>query len=278
MRREDPTAHVVLTGCSVDTNPDDYNPATAESGVDAVFSNAQKRGIAKYIEDLGRSRGTIAAYGGGQQDPSGPEAVGPEALRARFFLKVQDGCNHRCTYCVVWKARGESISPPLAQAVADARRAVALGYREIVLCGVDLGSFGRSHQTTLAELVSALLHEVGAEARIRLSSINANDISSELMELAAHPAFCPHWHIPVQSGSDAVLKAMHRGYRRKQFVSAITRLREIQPLTEVTTDVMVAFPGESEEDHRQTLSLIDEVAFLDCHVFRYSPRPGTPAS
>jgi threonylcarbamoyladenosine tRNA methylthiotransferase MtaB len=143
---------------------------------------------------------------------------------------------------------------------------------------VDLGSYGRDIGTTLAALLEGLLDLAGSEGRIRLSSINANDVTPALIELNAHPRLCSHWHMPLQSGSDAVLRAMHRGYRRAQYLRVVRALRAHDPDTQFTSDVMVAFPGESEDDHGETLSLIDEVGFLACHVFRWSPRPGTPAT
>src|ERR1700680_3200158 len=143
--------------------------------------------------------------------------------------------------------------------MSQARNALASGQRELVLCGVDLGSYGRDIGTSLPALLESLLDIAGADGRIRLSSINANDVGPALIQLNAHPRLCSHWHMPLQSGSDAVLRAR-------------------DPDTQFTSDVMVAFPGESEDDHRDTLSLIDEVGFLACHVFRWSPRPGTPAT
>jgi threonylcarbamoyladenosine tRNA methylthiotransferase MtaB len=199
-------------------------------------------------------------------------------MRSRAFIKVQDGCNHRCTYCIVWQARGQSTSRDPGSVVAAAERAVEVGFAELVLCGVDLGSYGRDIGSNLEVLVRELLRRFGDAARIRLSSINANDVSPSLIDLNAHPRLCAHWHLPLQSGSDAVLRRMHRGYRRAQYLRVVRALRQRDPLTEITTDVMVAFPGETDADHEQTLSLIDEIGFHSCHVFRWSPRPGTPAT
>jgi threonylcarbamoyladenosine tRNA methylthiotransferase MtaB len=259
LRRRDPGAHLIVTGCSVDANPGAYTES-----VDAVFSNRDKEGIADHVAGLLAERPL--------------RALPAPRARSRFFLKAQDGCDHRCTYCIVWSARGPSRSRSTDELVAAARAAVAAGHEEIVLTGVDLGSYGRRQNTTLAALVTRLLAEVGEHARLRLSSINANDISADLIALNAHPSLCGHWHIPLQSGSDRILKAMHRGYRRRQYLRVAEGLRQADPDTEITTDVMVAFPGESEADHQDTLALIDEVAMLGCHTFRWSPRPGTPAT
>ena len=269
LRRTDPGARLVLTGCSVDGNPDAYTPAAARRlGVDAVYPNLRKDEIA---EDLLRWIGSPRAAAARAVEARIP-------LRSRAFIKVQDGCNHRCTYCIVWQARGVSRSREPAAVSEAVSRAIDAGHGEVTLCGVDLGSYGHDLGTDLATLLADLLRRCGDTARIRLSSINANDVSPALIELNAHPRLCPHWHLPLQSGSDAVLRRMHRGYRRAQYLRVVRQLRAREPRTEITTDVMVGFPGETESDHAQTLSLIDEVGFHSCHVFRWSPRPGTPAT
>jgi threonylcarbamoyladenosine tRNA methylthiotransferase MtaB len=168
------------------------------------------------------------------------------------------------------------VSVPVEEVVARARTAVGLGHEELVLTGVDIGSYGKHEGTTLAAVIGTLLDRV-PEARLRISSINANDVSADLIALNARERLCSHWHIPLQSGSDAVLRAMHRGYRRRQYRRVVEELRTLDPLTEITTDIMVAFPGETDAEHAETLSLMDEIGFLHAHVFRHSPRPGTPA-
>ena len=267
LRRADPGARVVLTGCSVDANPESYTTRAARRlGVDAVYANADKHAIAG---DLLATLPLVV--------PDTPADTTPWS-RSRAFIKVQDGCNHRCTYCIVWSARGRSISRDAGDVVGATGRAIDAGHAEVVLCGVDLGSYGRDRGTTLAALLEDLLARIGDRARLRLSSINANDVSDALIELNAHPRLCKHWHLPLQSGSDSVLRSMHRGYRRAQYLRVVRELRERDPLTEITTDVIVGFPGETEDDHAATLSLVDEVGFHSCHVFRWSPRPGTPAT
>jgi threonylcarbamoyladenosine tRNA methylthiotransferase MtaB len=272
LRRDDPDAHLVLTGCSVDGNPATYLGTAADGGrhlpegVDSVFSNAEKDGIATHV--LG-----IAAARGGERAPT--SAV-PQ--RSRAFVKVQDGCNHRCTYCSVWSARGASRSLAVGEVLDRVQAAADAGYAEVVLCGVDLGSYGRNQGTSLAQLVHRLLDTAGDRVRIRLSSVNANDVNAELIALNAHPRLCSHWHMPLQSGSDTVLKAMHRGYRRGQYLRVCDQLRQLDPNTEFTTDVMVGFPGETDADHAATIAVIEEAAMLAAHTFRYSLRPGTPAA
>ncbi|MBJ7594341.1 MAG: MiaB/RimO family radical SAM methylthiotransferase [Candidatus Dormibacteraeota bacterium] len=272
LRRADPDAHIVVTGCSVDGNPqiylrgDDRGPAVLPAGVDAVFANATKDRIALHVLAMAAGRDSVAA------NPT----VAP--LRSRAFIKVQDGCNHRCTYCSVWRARGASRSLPRADIRARVAAAVNSGHGELVLTGVDLGAYGRAHGSSLAQLVRILLDDVGTRARIRLSSVNTNDITAELVDLNAHSQLCSHWHMPLQSGSDTVLRAMHRGYRRDQYLRVCAALRRLDADTEFTTDVMVAFPGETEADHADTLALLEETEMLAAHTFRYSPRDDTPAA
>ncbi len=276
LRRQYPHCHLIVTGCSVDTNPDRYLPndsvgaRSTPRGIDAAFSNAEKSRIVEHVVALCQERDTLP--------PLAADLNAVPPLRARAFIKVQDGCNHRCSYCIVWRARGQSRSVTLNAVLEQAERALTAGHAELVIAGVDLGSWGRDIGLGLATLVEALLDAVGDRGRIRLSSINANDVSDSLIELSRHPRLCPHWHMPLQSGSDEVLKAMYRGYRRAQFARVAAALRQSNPDAQFTTDIMVGFPGETEADHKATLELVREIGFLRCHIFRYSPRPDTAAA
>jgi threonylcarbamoyladenosine tRNA methylthiotransferase MtaB len=258
LRRRHPEAHLVLTGCHVD-NP---NPrVSAVPDVDVAFPNARKREIFDYL-----SSNFEPASAGGSTTFS----------RSRFFLKVQDGCNHRCTYCIVWRTRGVSRSEEEAVLIDRAQQAVADGYGEIVLTGVDLGAFGRDRDQGFAPFVARLLDAI-APARLRLSSINANDITPDLVELAGAPRFCRHLHIPLQSGSDRVLKRMGRLYRRRDYLEIVAALRRQAPELAVTADVIVGFPGETDEDFADTQAVARDAGLTGMHVFRYSPRAGTAA-
>jgi threonylcarbamoyladenosine tRNA methylthiotransferase MtaB len=258
LRRRHPQAHLILTGCHVD-NP---NPRlSAVPSVDVAFPNARKREIFDYVS----ANFAPAAEGGSTS-----------FARSRFFLKVQDGCNHRCTYCIVWRTRGASRSDDERHLIERAQQAVAEGYGEIVLTGVDLGAFGRDLGEGLAPFVRHMLAAI-APARLRLSSINANDFTPELVELAASPRFCRHLHIPLQSGSDRVLKRMGRLYRRRDYLALAAALRRQSPDMALTADVIVGFPGETEDDFAETASVAAEADLSGVHVFRYSPRAGTAA-
>ena len=258
LRRHHPRAHLILTGCHVD-NP---NPrVSAVPAVDVAFANARKGEIFDY---LSANFAPAAASGS------------TSFARSRFFLKVQDGCNHRCTYCIVWRTRGESRSDEEGRLIERAQQAVQDGYGEVVLTGVDLGAFGRDRGAEFAPFVARLLEAI-RPARLRLSSINANDFTPELVELVGAPRFCPHLHIPLQSGSDRVLKRMGRLYRRRQYEELVAKIREWSPEIALTTDVIVGFPGETDADFADTRALAREAAFSGMHVFRYSPRAGTAA-
>jgi threonylcarbamoyladenosine tRNA methylthiotransferase MtaB len=258
LRRRHPQAHLILTGCHVD-NP---NPrVSAVPDVDVAFPNARKREIFDYLAanfSPAADRGSTSF------------------ARSRFFLKVQDGCNHRCTYCIVWRTRGASHSDDESQLVARAEQAVADGHGEIVLTGVDLGAFGRERGQGLAPFVRRLLAAI-APARLRLSSINANDFTSELVELTAAPRFCRHLHIPLQSGSDRVLKRMGRLYRRRDYLALAAALRDQTPDIALTADVIVGFPGETDDDFADTEAVAADAGLSGMHIFRYSPRAGTAA-
>jgi threonylcarbamoyladenosine tRNA methylthiotransferase MtaB len=258
LRRRQPQAHLILTGCHVD-NP---NPrVSAIPSVDVAFPNARKREIFDYVS---ANFAPAAEHGS------------TTFARYRFFLKVQDGCNHRCTYCIVWRTRGVSQSDEEGALIERAQQAVADGYGEIVLTGVDLGAFGRDRGQAFAPFVRRLLEAI-APARLRLSSINANDFTPELIELTASSRFCRHLHIPLQSGSDRVLKRMGRLYRRDDYLDLAAALRAQSADVALTTDVIVGFPGETDADFADTQAVAAEAGLTGMHVFRYSPRAGTAA-
>ncbi len=317
LRRRHPRAHLVLTGCHVDNpNPRvsavpsvdvafpnarkheilgyllaSFQPTRGTSCVSLPLSQqspsplageGQGGGFHESPSPLrGGTREGIPAFSGSLplagRDREGVPAIGRNAFaRSRYFLKVQDGCNHRCTYCIVWRTRGASRSEATEELLSRADRAVAGGFRELVLTGVDLGAYGRERGESLAAFVSRLLDGIGP-ARLRLSSINANDFTPELIELVAHPRFCRHFHIPLQSGSDHILKRMGRLYRRRQYLDLVAELRERIPDLALTTDIIVGFPGETETDFAETRAVAQEAGFSGMHVFRYSPRAGTAA-
>jgi len=196
----------------------------------------------------------------------------------RAFLKVQDGCDLRCTYCVVPLRRGRSHDRPLEEVLAEARGWIQAGHRELVVSGVNVGLWGRRRGHSLDELVAALLELPGLE-RLRLSSLHPRDLTDRLLGvLASSPRAMPQIHLPLQSGSDAVLRAMRRGYTVRQYLEAVERARRWLDEPAFTTDIIVGFPGETEEDFDATLNVARQVGFSRIHMFPFAPRPGTPAA
>jgi len=198
----------------------------------------------------------------------------------RAFLKVEDGCDLNCSFCIIPKVRGTAVSRPMESAVDEARRLIGNGYREIVLTGVHLGSYGKDREgrPMLADLVERLLALPGLD-RLRLSSLEANEISDPLIALmAAEPRFCPHLHLPLQSGDDEVLRAMRRRYNSRQYLAACERVAERVAEPSFSADVIVGFPGETEEQFGATMDVCRRVGFSRIHVFSYSRRRGTDAA
>jgi threonylcarbamoyladenosine tRNA methylthiotransferase MtaB len=208
--------------------------------------------------------------------------------RTRPNLKVQDGCDNRCSFCVIPYVRGQSRSLGLAEAVREVDTLVAAGYREVVISGINLGRWGRDrveavrggrpHPPVFEDLVRAVLSETTLQ-KLRISSVEPMDWSDELIRLmAASPRIARHAHVPLQSGSDAVLRRMHRKYRPWHYREKIERIRAAMPTAAIGADVMAGFPGETEAEFNETCRLLEDLPFTYLHVFTYSPRPGTPAA
>src|SRR5208283_4767347 len=199
--------------------------------------------------------------------------------RTRPNLKIQDGCNNRCSFCVIPFVRGRSRGAPADQVVAQVRQ-LATKYREVVLSGINLGRWGREPGSTLrlAGLLRRLLNETGVE-RLRLSSVEPMDLSDDLLGLmAASPRIAKHVHAPLQSGSDRILRRMHRKYRPRHYADRIRKARALMPDAAIGADVMAGFPGETEADFEENRQFIASMPFTYLHVFTYSERPGTPAA
>lgn len=198
--------------------------------------------------------------------------------RTRSFLKVQDGCDYHCTYCTVWRARGESRNAPIEDVVAQAREIAEAGVKEIVLTGVNIGDFGRSTGDTLLDLLKELDRVEGIE-RYRISSIEPNLLTREILEFCAEtPRFMPHFHIPLQSGTDAILRGMGRRYSTRMFSDKIALVREIIPDVFIGIDIIAGFPGETDELFDETCAFIESVEPSFLHIFPYSVRPNTVAA
>jgi threonylcarbamoyladenosine tRNA methylthiotransferase MtaB len=269
LRRSDPEAFIVATGCDVEMAPE----RSLAAGVDLVVGNADK----DRLLDLVRNSGML------REDDQEPEAFTPfgpgESTRTRAFLKVQDGCDNRCAFCVVTLARGAGHSLPSAAVLDEVRSLCQLGYREVVLSGVHLGSYGHDlgDRRGLANLVRRILDETDV-SRLRLSSLEPWDLDPRFFENFATPRLQPHLHLPLQSGCDVTLRRMARRTSEREYSDLVAAIRSKIPDISISTDVMVGFPGESEEEFARSLAFVEEMAFSRLHVFRYSRREGTPAA
>ena len=255
---------VVVTGCLAAL---DREALTALGR--RVVVEADKERVASVVREL-------LGEAGASPHPAQPASAPPGAFRTRVALKIEDGCDAMCAYCIVPHARGVPRSTPLATVSAQAQALADAGTPEIVLTGVNVGRYADGG-ADLADVVNAVA--ATGISRVRLSSIEPLDLTARLLEtLSAIPAFCVHLHIPLQAGSDAVLSAMGRTYTAEQFTEGVQAAREALPGLVVTTDVMAGFPGETAEQAAETLAFCQRTGFAKLHVFRYSKRPGTPAA
>jgi threonylcarbamoyladenosine tRNA methylthiotransferase MtaB len=215
-------------------------------------------------------------------DPQEETSAFERMNRQRAFVKVQDGCNAGCTYCVIPRVRGRERSVPMGKALERIERFLGLGHREVVLCGIHLGRYGSGAGSSLAALLrelSPLFSRAGEGCRLRLSSVEPLEWSDELLtSLSESPFVCPHFHVPVQSGDDSVLGRMRRPYRAEQFTEVVEKLHAAFPQAAIGTDVLTGFPGETDAAADNTLELVARLPLAYLHVFTYSAREGTPAA
>ncbi|BCX18001.1 MAG: tRNA (N(6)-L-threonylcarbamoyladenosine(37)-C(2))-methylthiotransferase MtaB [Geminicoccaceae bacterium] len=279
-RREHPSARIVVTGCSAQLQAERY---AAMPEVDHVLGNAEKldpaiwRALAR-LPAGGRLRevGDVMAV----KETAGHLLDGFDG-RTRAFLEVQQGCDHRCTFCIIPFARGPARSVPPAEVVARARRLLEAGFAELVLTGVDLTSWGQDlpERPRLGDLVAELLRAVPELSRVRLSSLDPAEIDPRLERLLVEePRLMPHLHLSVQAGDDLVLKRMKRRHDRRTVIALCHRLRAARPELVFGADLIAGFPTEEEAMFAHTLDLVEEAGLTFLHVFPYSPRPGTPAA
>jgi threonylcarbamoyladenosine tRNA methylthiotransferase MtaB len=291
-RREHPEARIIVTGCAATLAPERY-AALAE--VDLVLDNEAKLQPESYA---------IAPHpnpfpAGGEREPAVPlkplapftgrgrgpreawEGEGPVRARARAYLQVQQGCDHRCTFCIIPYARGPSRSIPLDTILTEARRLLAEGVREIVLTGVDLTAYGADlpGRPSLGDMVRWLLAAVPELPRLRLSSLDPSEIDEALWALLGdEKRLMPHLHLSLQAGDDLILKRMKRRHSRAEAIAATRRARALRPELALGADLIAGFPTESEGMFQRSLDIVEECGIAFLHVFPYSPRPGTPAA
>ena len=271
--QSNPEAFVVVVGCYAQLKPEEI--AQIE-GVDLVLGAREKFNLVEHLEGASKSEGARALAGEIKEVRDFVPGFS-SGDRTRTFLKVQDGCNYFCAFCTIPLARGRSRSASVADTVREAQKAVESGAKEIVLTGVNIGDFGTAHGETLLDLIQALDVLDGVE-RYRISSIEPNLLTDEIIEFVSQSRrFQPHFHIPLQSGSDTILSAMRRRYRTKLYRDRISRIRELMPEASIGVDIIVGFPGESDEEFMTTVEFIKSLTVSYLHVFTYSERPNTTA-
>jgi len=281
VRREAPEARIVVTGCYAQRAPEEIAQL---DGVSLVVGNSHKAQLAEFVTEP-HYHGQIAVGDiFAQTDFLSAPIEDAAGDRTRPNLKIQDGCNNRCSFCIIPFVRGRSRSAS-PDSIVEQVRTLGAKYREVVLSGINLGRWGRdlpgatlAEKPRLADLVRRLLDETPVE-RLRLSSVEPMDFSDQLLELmASSPRIAKHVHAPLQSGSDTVLRRMHRKYRPRHYEDRILKARELMPDCAVGADVMTGFPGETPQEFQESYNFIERLPFTYLHVFTYSERPGTPAA
>lgn len=277
-RKAAPDAVIAVCGCYPQTHPDDVE----KLGVDLISGTGDRTGFVDLLEREWRDRQPITALDDAFQRRSFESlpAGGLEG-RTRAMLKMEDGCVNFCSYCIIPYARGRVRSLPLADCVRQARELEAAGYREIVLTGIEISSWGQDLEgkPELMEAIEAICQGLSPDTRVRLGSLEPRTITPDFCRRAAAlPNLCPHFHLSMQSGCDTVLARMNRKYDSNRYYESVTFLHEAYDRPAVTTDLIVGFPGETEEEFQQTLDFIQKCAFSAMHIFPYSKRPGTPAA
>lgn len=272
-RRKHPDGIVAVVGCYAQIDPQALDEA------DILVGSRHKPEVAEYIESFIKTGKRIVDI----EDVNDLTAFEPLSLdrfegRTRAFLKIQDGCNQFCAYCVIPYARGRERSMDPSLVISEARR-LSEHHKEIVLTGIHTGRYGREYGTTLASIMERILRETPDLLRLRISSIEVTELDQPFLDLLARePGIARHLHIPLQSGSDGLLKRMGRPYNKAQYLKKLEEIRSLVPDISISTDLMVGFPGETEEEFAETLAFLDTCRFSFLHVFPFSPRRGTRAA
>lgn len=275
-RRRNPRALIVATGCYAQRAPQELTPIA-----DLVLDNGEKERLLALTQTLslegrGLGEGEMKQIGKRQGPPLEECLALGGITRVRSLIKIQDGCHSPCTYCIVPKVRAPEYSLPASQIIEEIKKRVAAGYREVVLTGTKIGCY-KNDGSDLRELVERVLHDASVE-RLRLSSLQPQEISAEFLALWQDKRLCRHLHLALQSGSDPVLQRMRRRYSLGDYQEAVSLIKEAIPGVAITTDVMVGFPGESDEEFEQSYCFCQQAGFANIHVFPFSPRPGTEAA
>ena len=271
-----PNAIIVAMGCYVQGN---FNYVSKECGADIILGTSRRNEIPTLINEFLKTKKQIIAIDENPRKFDKFEELGITLCHenVRAYLKIQDGCDNFCSYCIVPYRRGKSRSRDFNTIIEEARSLIAKGYKEIIISGIHIGAYGKDIGHSFSELIEALLNIEG-DFRIRISSIEESEIDDKLIELAmTNPKLAKHFHIPLQSGSDTILKLMKRKYDCEEYKNTCLKLRKYIPDFCIAADVIVGFPGETELEFEQTKNLCNECNFAWIHAFPFSPRPGTAA-
>lgn len=274
-KKMNPQAVVVAAGCYVQAAKDDLE---MDDAIDIVIGNNRKKDLVRILEEYERSREEEFVIDVNHTSEYESLSISRTAEHTRAYIKVQDGCNQFCSYCIIPYARGRVRSRQVEDVLAEVRELAANGYQEIVLTGIHLSSYGVDLGTDLLSLILAV-HEVEGIKRIRLGSLEPRIITEEFAKtLASLPKICPHFHLSLQSGCNATLKRMNRRYTAEEYYEKCQLLRECFDRPALTTDVIVGFPGETEEEFAESKAFLEKIQFYETHIFKYSRRKGTRAA
>lgn len=277
-RRDNPDAIVAVMGCYSQVKPEEV--AKIE-GVDIVLGSRNKENVVDLCEDILQNKNAIDKIIAPSESKTYEELeISNQTEMTRAYIKIQDGCNMYCSYCLIPYARGNIVSRDIDSITEETKRLADNGFKEIVLTGIHVASYGKDFDSdiSLIDVIEAVASVKGIE-RIRLSSMEPRHISLDFLErMKATGKACDHFHLSLQSGSDDILKAMNRKYDRKMYKEKVDLIRDVFPNAGLTTDIIVGFPSESQENHEETMEFVDEIKFAKTHLFKYSPREGTRAA
>ena len=277
VKRQNENAIVAVVGCYAQTAPKELMEI---AGVNLVIGTKDRAQIVEMVEQYDRANGVENHVSDIMKERVfEPLSIQKLANRTRAYLKIQDGCSQYCSYCIIPYARGPIRSREPQEVVAEVKRLAENGFKEVVLTGIHVASYGKDRRDTSLLDILKQVHEVEGIERIRFSSIEPNVVTEEFAQtMAALPKVCAHFHLSLQSGCDKTLKEMNRKYDTEKYRQAAATLRKYLPKVALTTDIIVGFPGETEEDFRESYAFAEEIGFAKIHVFPYSPKRGTPAA
>lgn len=274
--KNNPAAIIAVTGCYAQVSPEQVE---AIEGVDVIIGTKDRRRVVELVSEAAQSKKRINIVGNVMTSTEFEDVPLLQAPgRTRAFLKIQDGCTNFCTYCIIPYARGALKSRPLASIRQEAERLIQAGFKEIVLTGIHLGAYGRDNNHSLVDAVKTIL-DLDGLVRLRLGSLESIEVEDELIAIMKQDErLCHHLHLPLQSGSDTILRAMNRHYRAAEYRALLANIREAIPDVAISTDIIVGFPGETDALFAETLDFAGSMRFARVHTFPYSKRQGTPAA